>query len=107
MSMTLNAPAPGASSWLHRLRTNFAWGIATILRAPRRQARPVWCRAHWVVPCGIVALGAFLTTMVYVDGWIAEVVLRRPRWVRAAFEELTEFGRSGWLLWPTGLLLLA
>src|SRR5205823_15098128 len=51
-------------------------------------------------------LGASMAIMFYVDGWVAEVAQRRPYWIWAVFEELTDFGRSGWFLWPAGLILL-
>src|SRR5262245_21733124 len=103
MSMTLNASATdGALSWPRRLYANLRWGIAALVRAPRRRMNPAWRRAHRLVPCGFVVLGAIVTSVFFVDGWVAEVMLRRPGWLRAFFEGLTEFGRSGWFLFPTG-----
>jgi len=108
MSMTLNVPvAEGALSRARRLYANLQWGVATVVRAPRRRTNPAWRRAGRLVPYGIMLLGVIVASMFYVDGWVAEIVLRRPDWLRTVFEGLTEFGRSGWFLVPTGLILLA
>jgi membrane-associated phospholipid phosphatase len=50
---------------------------------------------------------AFIGAMFYLDAWAAEAALRLPAWVREVFNEITDFGKSGWFLWPTGILLLA
>jgi undecaprenyl-diphosphatase len=108
MSMTLNVPvAEGALSRARRLYANLQWGIATVVRAPRRRTNPAWRRAGRLVPYGIVLLGVIVASMFYVDGWVAEIMVRRPDWLRTVFEGLTEFGRSGWFLVPTGLIWLA
>ena len=110
MSMTLKlnaSAADGALSWPRRLRANIQWGIATVVRAPRRGTNPTWRRTGRLAPYGIVLLAVIVASMFYVDGWVAEVMLRRPDWLRTVFEGLTEFGRSGWFLFPTGLVLLA
>jgi len=108
MSMTFDVPvAEGALSRARQLYANLQWGIATVVRAPRRRTNPAWRRAGRLVPYGIMLLGVIVASMFYVDGWVAEIVLRRPDWLRTVFEALTEFGRSGWFLVPTGLILLA
>jgi undecaprenyl-diphosphatase len=33
-------------------------------------------------------------------------VTRLPRWAIWPFDEVTDFGKSGWFLWPLGMLLL-
>jgi undecaprenyl-diphosphatase len=45
--------------------------------------------------------------MIVLDAAVAEAVRRSPSWVLFAFHELTDFGKSGWFLWPSGVLLLA
>jgi undecaprenyl-diphosphatase len=52
----------------------------------------------------IVAIGA---TMAFVDAPTSRAVASLPGWLLEAFAEITDFGWSGWLLWPTGLALLA
>src|SRR4051794_34649382 len=108
MSTTLNVSAfGGASSWPRRLHANLKWAVATIVLAPHRRTNPAWRRASRLVPTGILMLGAIAAAMFYVDGWVAQTALWAPYWLWAVFEEMTEFGRSGWFLWPTGLFVMA
>ena len=44
--------------------------------------------------------------MVFVDAAVTRSVAHLPRWVVSAFHEITEFGKSGWFLWPLGVLFL-
>jgi undecaprenyl-diphosphatase len=41
--------------------------------------------------------------MVFVDGWAIETAQGLPRWIFVPFDELTDFGKSGWFLVPLGL----
>jgi len=45
--------------------------------------------------------------MVFADAPLAEVAKGLPGWVHAAFAFVTDFGKSGWFLWPTAIVLLA
>jgi undecaprenyl-diphosphatase len=45
--------------------------------------------------------------MIVLDAPVAEAVRGTPSWVLFLFRELTDFGKSGWFLWPSGILLLA
>jgi membrane-associated phospholipid phosphatase len=45
--------------------------------------------------------------MVVPDAWAIAAVRRLPDSLVEAFNRLTDLGRSGWLLWPIGLVLLA
>jgi undecaprenyl-diphosphatase len=38
---------------------------------------------------------------------LAEAARRAPHWLVLIFGEVTDFGKSSWFLWPTGLLLIA
>jgi membrane-associated phospholipid phosphatase len=97
----------GISCWARRLCSNIAWGAATIVRAPRAEAPPVR-RAYVRLAAGALVAGcAILAVMVLADGWVAETMKRSPRWLIVLFDQLTDFGKSGWFLWPTGILLLA
>jgi membrane-associated phospholipid phosphatase len=53
------------------------------------------------------AVAAIAVTMVLIDGWAIAQVHRLPAWLIAAFLKISDFGRSGWFLWPIGLVLLA
>lgn len=41
-----------------------------------------------------------------IDGWSIRAARQLPDWIVAVFNELTDFGKSGWFLWPAGIALL-
>jgi undecaprenyl-diphosphatase len=51
-----------------------------------------------------VAIGA---AMLVLDGWALGAQKRIPIWVIDLFNEITDYGRSGWFLWPSGILIIA
>lgn len=51
----------------------------------------------------IVTLGL---VMFLLDGWVITEMRGLPRPVIAVFDEITDFGKSGWLLFPLGLFLI-
>ena len=53
-----------------------------------------------------VSVAAILFLMVFVDAAVTRSVAHLPRWVVSVFHEITEFGKSGWFLWPLGILFL-
>ncbi len=53
-----------------------------------------------------VAFGIFLFGMFFVDAAVIRGVARLPRWVVDFFDVITDFGKSGWFLWPLGVLFL-
>jgi undecaprenyl-diphosphatase len=94
-------------SWPRRARANIAQGLALLVRAPRVRAKPLW-RAYSRLAGGVlVALALLLAVMLLVDGSVVAMAKGAPRWLPALFDQLTDFGRSGWFLIPLGLLLAA
>jgi undecaprenyl-diphosphatase len=45
--------------------------------------------------------------MVFADAQLAAASKQLPGWAYPAFEFMTDFGKSGWFLWPTGIVLAA
>lgn len=45
--------------------------------------------------------------MLVLDGWALAQQKRMPIWVIDLFNEITDYGRSGWFLWPSGILIIA
>lgn len=82
--------------------------IGALLRRPRFILDPGRLRAArgryatWLAVVGVVVV--FL--MVFVDADASKAVARLPHWLIEGFNEITDFGRSGWFLWPSGLLFL-
>jgi len=48
----------------------------------------------------------FLACMVSLDAPVIRAVGHLPRWFISFFDEITDFGKSGWFLWPLGILFL-
>jgi membrane-associated phospholipid phosphatase len=106
-------PAPGerapfAVAWIGRLATALAdWAPVLVRRKRAGEGPPLvptWRRYAGV---SIVAVLAILATMVFFDAAAMEWQKRlAPSWV-ALFEEITDYGRSGWFLLPIGVVMLA
>ena len=89
--------------------------LANVRSALLMLARPARLPAAWpwmsaprhlaiVAAIGIVVL---LIVMVTIDAAAIRGVSHLPRWIISAFDDITDFGKSGWFLWPLGLLFLA
>jgi membrane-associated phospholipid phosphatase len=107
----VNAPQPGPaarSSELNPalpqnlLRNLGAWSLV-LLRSPRAKIPPPPGAASVVIALAVIAMVAsmfFLDTAA--SGWARTL----PRWFVDAFEQITNFGLSGWFLFPFGFILL-
>jgi membrane-associated phospholipid phosphatase len=79
--------------------------LAVLLRPP--VFPPVWLlatRQHYRVVVILAAL-AVVASMIFIDERAYRLALRLPVGVVDAFYEITDFGRSGWVLVPTGALI--
>jgi undecaprenyl-diphosphatase len=54
-----------------------------------------------------IAIVAFLFLAWALDGAASRGAGRLPHWIVGLFHDITDFGKSGWFLWPLGLLFLA
>jgi undecaprenyl-diphosphatase len=97
-------------SWPQWTRANVAaWG-RVLVRAPRlRSAGP---RFAWRAPlrlavAALVTVAPVVTAMLFVDVWAIREVQRLPPWLVSLFDEASDFGKSGWFLVPTAVLLVA
>jgi len=92
---------------LRRCLANLAVALAIVTRPAKivlRQAPAAW--QPLAIKAGIY-FGVFLLCMILLDGAIMRAVGRLPRSVIWPFDQITDFGKSGWFLWPLGLLFLA
>ena len=77
-------------------------------------ARPAKLRgaSGWPVPVQMLGLAAVVTLVVFllgvfiIDAAAIRAVAHVPRWVISFFDVITDFGKSGWFLWPLGILFL-
>jgi undecaprenyl-diphosphatase len=98
-----------AATALNRSAAVVTAAFDRLLRQPKARL-PAGARAvtAWRIAatCAAFVL-ALLVCMVFIDAPAATAARQLPRWVREAFDWISEFGESGWFLWPTGLLFLA
>jgi undecaprenyl-diphosphatase len=90
-------------SWLRRVCANVAVMGALLVHAPRGRRRLPWFRHAAVgATAAVVAVAAL---MALVDVRTVRIAERIPHWLQATLTELTDFGKSGWFLFPIGLAL--
>jgi membrane-associated phospholipid phosphatase len=76
-------------------------------RASRRTAGAPMLPAARVALALVAAAVAIGAAMLVLDGWALGAQKRIPIWVIDLFNEITDYGRSGWFLWPSGILIIA
>jgi membrane-associated phospholipid phosphatase len=84
---------------------NIRSGLAIVVRRPRPMPAPLipaW-RRLWVH--GLIAAGAVALSMAFVDVPAHDFASGLPPWLVDLFYEITDFGRSEWVLIPVGLLI--
>jgi len=95
----------GEVAWLRQLDLNARGTVATLLRYPRRHLS--WPSAGRLLLGAGLAIVAVVGSMILLDGWALAHVHRLPVRLVEAFNRFTDFGLSGWFLWPIGLVLIA
>ena len=97
----------GESS-LRRCATNVMTALNFLAR-PRRVRLP---RSDaYSPPMLAIAVGVSVAVFLFL-AWALDAAASRgaghlPPWIISAFDDITDFGKSGWFLWPLGLLFLA
>ena len=100
-------PDDAALTPLRRCAANVMAAVAMVLGPAKIHARPT---AESLRPLAIkaaICFAVFLLCMILIDAPVMRAVGRLPRWVIVPFGEITDFGKSGWFLWPLGLLFIA
>ena len=106
--MTVASEHAAAQSALRRCVNEIETALTILARPPRGNVRDQW-PVTWQqlgIAAG-VALAAFLLTMIFIDAPIIRGAGHLPRWVIWFFGQITDYGKSGWFLWPLGLLFVA
>ena len=101
----LGKPAPAATPWPRQVEANVRATVATLFRPSRTQA--VWPRTAQLLTGTVLAAAAVIASMFVLDAWAVSHARRLPAELIVAAQRFTDLGRSGWFLWPTGVLLLA
>lgn len=101
------AAANDQPSLLRRCAGNVIDALAVLVRPARIHPRRPWpvSPQQLAIAAGLVVL-TFLLVMVVADAAAIRMVERLPRLVPWFFDQITDFGKSGWFLWPLGILFL-
>jgi membrane-associated phospholipid phosphatase len=100
------ASAPSAS--LARRIGDLVGFIVLPLRAGRRRARSAPMLPAARVALGLLVAAALIgASMLVLDAWAYGQAKRLPIWVIDLFNQITDYGRSGWFLWPAGVVIIA
>jgi membrane-associated phospholipid phosphatase len=104
----LHRQAKGAAiSTLRRCLANVAAAIAILARPPKIRPRRRWPYSSRQLAIATAAvLAVFVLGMIFVDAAAINAVPQLPRWLVSFFDAITDFGKSGWFLWPLGILFL-
>jgi len=90
------------------LRLNVALSFRALVR-PIQSPAPWRSRAiqsHAIIIWSIMLCAAVATSMFVFDTAALDWARQEPNWFRNAFETITDFGLSGWFLFPCGIILL-
>jgi undecaprenyl-diphosphatase len=93
---------------VRQVSSNLDGWASMLRRVPRLHGGPrPWfysgCAAAGVAIMLVIVVAALMAT---VDAGAIAVARALPRDVRAFFEVVTDFGKSGWFLWPLGIALI-
>ncbi len=92
---------------LRRCTANVVAAFAMLARPAR-----IHLRNPWPLPPQQLALAAGLFALIFglvmfvADAAAINGVRHLPRWIVWCFDQITDFGKSGWFLWPLGVLFL-
>jgi membrane-associated phospholipid phosphatase len=95
-------------SVLRRTFANLAAWVASLVRPPRVPTeRVLWPPLSRLALGTAATIAAVTAAMLLLDVPAVAHHLAQPRWFVAVFKAITDFGKAGWFLWPTGILLVA
>lgn len=96
-----------ARSALQLFARNISGNVALCARALMRPSRSaIKARSSGTIAIAVALVVAAVVSMVLLDARAVDWARGEPHWFRAAFEEITRFGLSGWFLFPCGFVLL-
>jgi membrane-associated phospholipid phosphatase len=100
--------APPPAGAVRRIGSEMVALLALPIRALRRPATGARLLPAARLALGLLAAAALIgAAMLVLDGWALGQQKRMPIWVINLFNEITDYGRSGWFLWPSGILIIA
>jgi undecaprenyl-diphosphatase len=108
MSLANGVNSTDGTSALRRCAANVVTALALLARPQRiRLPRSDAYSLPMIAIVAGVAIATFLLLAWTLDAAASRGAGRLPHWVIEFFDAITDFGKSGWFLWPLGLLFLA
>jgi len=108
MTATGGAATGSGSNRLRLFLQNISLSLATLMRKPRSPdgRKPAWRTLVHIAGGAFIAIVAIVAAMAFLDGRLTSAARGLPLWLVAAFDEFTDFGKSGWFLIPAGILMI-
>lgn len=100
-------PETGGGAALRHGLMNVVTALKMLVRPVRTTTRPPWLlqRQQLFIATAVFA-GVFLLLIIFADAAAITAARQLPGWIISAFDWFTDFGKSGWFLWPLGILFL-
>jgi len=95
--------APLAPALPYRIAANLYRWIGVLVRPPRARPPRLGAAAFAAIALTVAVV---IAAMFVVDVAASEWARHLPPWFADAFEHITKFGLSGWLLYPLGFMIL-
>jgi len=92
--------------WLRQIEANVRGAFAMLLRPPRGGA-VAWVSQPRLLIAAMLALAVVIVCMALLDAWSVSRARQLPADLIAAARSFTDLGKSGWFLWPLGVVLVA
>ena len=91
--------------WPRSVAHNLAGAFGQLARPMRGGTKPVW-RAYGRLAAGaVLAVAILVLMMVFIDVAAVRAGRQSPAWLVAFFQVATQFGLSGWFLFPLAIAL--
>jgi membrane-associated phospholipid phosphatase len=108
LSAAGGAATGGNPRRLRQLTANLVATLATLIRKPRTAGGR---QSAWLSPARLgvgvlITIAAVAAAMMFLDNRLPQFARTLPQWLVATFDEITDFGKSGWFLMPAGFLLI-
>jgi len=92
---------------MHRCLAHVIVAFRMLARPARIMSQAPWLLARQQLVIAAAIFGVvFLFGLIIVDAAAIEAARRLPRWIISVFDWVTDFGKSGWFLWPLGIVFL-
>lgn len=90
-----------------RCLDNVGVALRTLTRRPRIDPKRPWLLPprELAIAAGVVTV-LFVLGMLVIDAPSTRAVERLPHWIVSFFDSITDYGKSGYVLWPLGVLFL-